>query len=186
MITHRFRFVKNFFQVFSNFFEALSFAALSRLSLPASQPTRLGYHIQFALSRAFFKFFQTFFELLTCEPFGPLRFRPVLPCRRALAYISKTVPVCQHLFSFFSSFFPLSFPRPYLRPYVPFLPQNMLFSQLFISCALDPEPVPILSLPRSSHFKPTGHPPQADNNPQKSLLRKDTSCDTLIPDLNYI
>ena len=105
MITHRFRFVKNFFQVFSNFFEALSFAALSRLSRAglAADSIRLPHSVRFV--KSFFKFFQTFFELLTCEPFGPLRFRPVLPCRRALAYISKTAPVCQHLFSFFSSFF---------------------------------------------------------------------------------
>ena len=112
MITHRFRFVKNFFQVFSNFFELFHSPLFRGYLAPASQPTRLGYHIQFALSRAFFKFFQTFFELLTCEPFGPLRFRLVLPCRRALAYISKTVPVCQHLFSFFSSFFPTFFSTP--------------------------------------------------------------------------
>ena len=112
MITHRFRFVKNFFQVFSNFFELFHSPLFRGYLAPASQPTRLGYHIQFALSRAFFKFFQTFFELLTCEPFGPLRFRPVLPCRRALAYISKTIPVCQHLVSFFSSFFSTFFSTP--------------------------------------------------------------------------
>ena len=112
MITHRFRFVKNFFQVFSNFFEALSFAALSRLSRVglAADSIRLPHSVRFV--KSFFQVFSNFFELLTCEPFGPLRFRPVLPCRRALAYISKTIPVCQHLFSFFSSFFSTFFYTP--------------------------------------------------------------------------
>ena len=105
MITHRFRFVKNFFQVFSNFLKLFHSPRFRGHLAPASQPTRLGYHTQAALSRTFFKFSKLLSSSQTRNPLGRLRSRPVLPCRRALAYISKTAPLCQHLFSLFSRFF---------------------------------------------------------------------------------
>ena len=108
MIAHRFRFVKNFFQVFSNFF-VLSFAAQLELSPPASQPTRLDYHTQSRLSTPFFKF-SKLFQVSLSKPFWLSAFASGAgPCRTALAYISKTPRLCQHLFSPFSPFFSTSF-----------------------------------------------------------------------------
>ena len=132
MITHRFRFVKNFFQVFSNFFEALSFAAYRGYLAPASQPTRLGYHTQFALSRTFFQVFQTFFQALKpANPWAacvPDRFCPVA---ERLLILAKPLRFVNTFFYFFPPFFPLSFPQPYLRLYPPFPPQDVHFSTLF-------------------------------------------------------
>ena len=67
IISHSFRFVKYFFQVFSNLFEC---------SLPAFlSATFILYHISFVLSTPFSKFFQNFFS----EMKYPLFFRYLLP-----------------------------------------------------------------------------------------------------------
>ena len=56
------KFVKNFFQVFSNFFSISSFAA------QFSQTACIWYHIEFHLSRTFFRSHKTFLD----SPAAPL------------------------------------------------------------------------------------------------------------------
>jgi len=108
MIAHRFRFVKNFFKFFQTFSFFHSPLNLSYLA-PASQPTRLDYHTQSRLSTPFFKF-SKLFQVSLSKPFWLSAFASGAgPCRTALAYISKTPRLCQHLFSPFSPFFSTSF-----------------------------------------------------------------------------
>ena len=121
MIAHRFSFVKSFFQVFSNFFSSFirRFAALSLVRL--SQTTWLGYHKHFALSSTFFKFSKLFSApdsaLHLSSPHFSRRF---LPSRKALAYISKHFPLCQHLFSvFFVFLFSIRTPAPSEKTCIP-------------------------------------------------------------------
>ena len=120
ILAHRFRFVKSFFQVFSNFFVLFHSPRSRGFFAPASQPTRLDYHTRFSLSSTFFKLFQTFFkrplQSSLCGPLRPAGF----PCRKALAYISKTPHLCQHLFSLFFAFFSTSFSTTIFAASLPF------------------------------------------------------------------
>ena len=131
MITHRFRFVKNFFQVFSNFF-VLSFAAQLELSPPASQPTRLSYHTQFRLSTPFFKFFELFsgagLAILCGWRFRPVDFRPAAERLLILANHPHFVNTFFHFFRLFS---PHLFPQLYLLPFSHFLPQYLYVRRFF-------------------------------------------------------
>lgn len=82
--------------------------------------TYLSYHIVFALSRTFFKFFENLFALESSSSVvrsvGAQGFWPVA---QALAYTIKISFICQHLFSFFQGFF-----RVFLTPSITVL--NML------------------------------------------------------------
>ena len=156
MITHRFRFVKNFFQVFSNFFEALSFAALRGYLAPASQPTRLGYHTQFALSRTFFKFSKLFSKLSNPRTLGP----PAFPTGFALSqsaclYQQNRPALSTPFFIFFALFFHFLFHTHILGLMPPFYHKicsfpNFSFPVLLIRSLSPfyPSPVPRISSQR--------------------------------------
>ena len=147
MISHRFPFVKNFFQVFSNFLklfhspgplcfttEASLRAAAALVSDLISLPRASGF------VKNFFQIFQSFLFPLQPSPGRSCCCRPfqgTVP--RALAYISKREAACQHFFSVFSSFF-------------------LLFSQatryVFLSALLIQDMPPIFSLLFPSPSKP--------------------------------
>ena len=106
MITHRFRFVKNFFQVFSNFFEALSFAALSRLSRAgfAADSIRLPHSGRFV--KNFFQVFQTSFKLSNPRTlWAACAFDRFCPVAERLLILAKPYPFVNTFFHFFRAFF---------------------------------------------------------------------------------
>ena len=108
MITHRFRFVKNFFK----FFQTLSFFHSPLNSSYHRRPrSRLDYLTTLNLAcQHLFSSFLTFFRCRTRRPAWCCAFRwSTLVPRRALAYISKSPLLCQHLFCFFSPLFSTSF-----------------------------------------------------------------------------
>ena len=105
MIAHRFRFVKNFFQVFSNFF-VLSSAGSRRHHSSSLADDLIRIPQAPAFVKHFFQVFQTSFRAQPgCSLVVSALFRKVFSPREALASISKHFSLYQHLFSVFSSFF---------------------------------------------------------------------------------
>ena len=86
ILAHSVPFVKNFFQVFSNFFAVFRFRCLPRVSGDLNILADL-----FSFVKNFFQVFSNFFEILFCSC------RP----RRQLAYISTDRAFCQALFQLF-------------------------------------------------------------------------------------
>jgi len=114
MIAHRFRFVKNFFQVFSNFF-VLSFAAqleLSRAGL-AADSIRLPHSAPFV--NTFFKFSKLFsgvsLETVLAQRF---RIRSRAPVAQRLLILAKHPAFVNTFFHLFRPFSPHLFPQLYL------------------------------------------------------------------------
>ncbi len=102
MISHRFRFVKNFFRAF----RALSFAAFLCDFAPLSQATRLGYHSALALSRTFFGFFSPpNRSLIRRKPLAFPAPRPLFPSvERRLLILANHPSLVNSFFPFFVSF----------------------------------------------------------------------------------
>ena len=91
MISLTFPFVKNFFQKFFDFFQALSSARLQALSPSLSQATYSGYHTQFALSRTFSSFLN-FFQALSAPDLAGKNGQPRLTVYVGITYLSGPSP----------------------------------------------------------------------------------------------
>ena len=110
ILSHRLRFVKSFFKIFSIFIFELVFRDFSATAY-------LFYHIEFRLSSFIFDFFKSFFACLAfrlsqiCAQFpsvGRLSVSLLPVSLRQLHYLTTPAAVCQLLFSlFFDVFLPL-------------------------------------------------------------------------------
>ena len=102
ILAHPFPFVKSFFQVFSNFFQLSHSPGFGGFrAVLADSFDRIPQAVLFVNT-----FFQVFSNFFRCSPEATHWFSLR---RKALAYISKPSPLCQHLFSTFFSFFSTSF-----------------------------------------------------------------------------
>ena len=99
MIAHRFPFVKNFFQVFSNFF-VLSFAGSQHYPSPAFRKrldyVTTGFRTCQALFPSFPNFFQRPVSLFTCS---------ICTFRGAFRPLAKRLLILANTFSFVNTFF---------------------------------------------------------------------------------
>ena len=101
ILSHRLRFVKSFFKIFSIFIFELVFRDFSATAY-------LFYHIEFRLSSFIFDFFKSFFRLPRFQTFTNLRSIPV--CRAAFSFalglsLCDSLSIISYLIGFVKSFF---------------------------------------------------------------------------------
>ena len=157
----------------------IQFTRYSHL-LSASRLACLSYHIRFRLSRTFFKFFQTFSEVLV-----------VRCCPKQLCYVSTSGSICQALFRLFSNFItgrPLSLSArrqlAYISTPTPFCQGLFQFFSRKIGVPRHPDPgssTLFISHHRSDRSRhPCGGKPQQRNRryPHPEMRRNHAPADS--------